>query len=89
MFYLNMVDCPLFFPSLHVQLDLGQWDTFLTLRPFNSYGVGWLAHKILMTAQRPNSLFLFLFSLGLDFELGLVLGPRKSLKIINCKYLNL
>ena len=74
MFYLNMVDCPLFFPSLHVQLALGQWDTFLTLRPFNSYGVGWLAHKILMTAQRPNSLFLFLFSLGLDLNWDLSSG---------------
>ena len=51
MFFLNMVDYPVFFPSLSTLT----WDTFLTLRgtwgfylnhvlplkPFKSYRVGW------------------------------------------------
>ena len=62
MFFLNMVDYPVFFPSLSTLT----WDTFLTLRgtwgfylnhvlpprPSKSYRVvGWVAHKILVTAQ--------------------------------------
>ena len=63
MFFLNMVDYPVFFPSLSTLT----WDTFLTLRgtwgfylnhvlpprPSKYFGVGWwwLAHKILVTAQ--------------------------------------
>ena len=59
MFFLNMVDYPVFFPMLSTLT----WDTFLTLRgpwgfylnhlvpprPSKSYRVGWL--KILVTAQ--------------------------------------
>ena len=59
MFFLNMVDYPVFFPTLSTLT----WDTFLTLRgpwgfylnhvlpprPSKSYGVvGWVAHKILV-----------------------------------------
>ena len=63
MFFLNMVDYPMFFPMLSTLT----WDTFLTLRgpwgfylnhvlptrPSKSYGVvgWWVAHKILVTAQ--------------------------------------
>ena len=62
MFFLNMVDYPVFFPSLSTLT----WDTFLTLRgtlgfylnhvlpsrPSESFGVvGWVAHKILVTAK--------------------------------------
>ena len=34
--------------------------------------VGWVAHKILVTAQRPNSSFPFGLKLGLELGLGLV-----------------
>ena len=67
MFFLSMVDYPVYFPSLSTLT----WDTFKTLRgtwgfylnhvlsprPSKSYRVGWwgdgvvVAHKILVTAQ--------------------------------------
>ena len=64
MFYLIIVDYPMFFPMLSTLT----WDTFLTLkgpggfylnhvlppRPSKSFGVvgwWWVAHKILVTAQ--------------------------------------
>ena len=75
MFYLNMENYPVFF----LLLSTWTWDTFPTLRgtwgfylnhvlpprSSKSYGVvGWVAHKILVTAQRLNSSF--------PFGLGLV-----------------
>ena len=65
MFFLNMMDYPVFFPTLSTLT----WDTFLTFmgtwgfylnhvlppRPSKSYRVGWgggvVAYKILVTAQ--------------------------------------
>ena len=72
MFFLNMVDYPVFFPSLSTLT----WDTFLTLRgtwgfylnhvlpprPSKSFGVvvvgWWVAHKILVSAPVPLELIL-------------------------------
>ena len=70
MFFLNMVDYPVFFPSLSTLTG----DTFLTLRgtwgfylnhvlpprPSKSYRVGWwwVAHKILVSAPVPLELIL-------------------------------
>ena len=55
------------------------------LRPSKSYGWGgggWVAHKILVTAQRPNTSLPFLGLFGaLDFGLGLGPGLVNELRI--------
>ena len=69
MFYLNLLDYPVFFPLLSTLTC----DTFLTLRgiwgfnlnlvlplrPSKSYGVAGSSPEILVTAQGPNSFSLF------------------------------
>ena len=85
MFHLNMVDYPVFFPSLSPLT----WDTFLTLRCTQGF---YLNHALpLRTSIRfsdsPEAKFFFpFFGFDLDFGLGLGLGlvNNRYVKSICC-----
>ena len=83
----------IFFGKIFPSLSFLTWDTFLTslnsgalrasIWTMYSHSHCSYAHKVLVTAQRPNSLCTPAFPL-LGFILGLVFGLGVGLRLVNC-----